>query len=69
MSIESIGFTLHIVGEILIAYTVIMVHRRVQKEHKIDERVFAVMKKEQIMAIIGVVFILIGYFLQLPSKI
>lgn len=66
---ELIGFTLDVVGKIMIAYTAIAVHYRFRKEHRIDERVFKSMKKEQFVAITGIILIVAGYFLQLPSKI
>jgi len=66
---EFLGFTLETVGKILIAYTAIAVHRRFWKEHKIDDKVFASMKIEQVLGIIGIVFIVAGYFLQVPFKI
>jgi hypothetical protein len=69
MSIEFIGFTADVVGKILVAYTAIMVHYRFWKEHKIDEVVFATMKRERLIGILGVVLIIIGYLLQIPSKI
>lgn len=69
MSAEFIGFTLDVVGKVLVSYTVIMVHYRFWKEHKIDERVFAVMKRERFIAIFGVMLIIIGYLLQIPAKL
>lgn len=69
MNIELIGFTLTSIGEIMIGFTAIMVHHRFRKEHKIDEMVFKEMKREQILGIIGIFLIIIGYFLQMPGKI
>jgi hypothetical protein len=69
MEIEFIGFTLDVVGKILVAYTTIMVHHRFWKEHKIDEAVFVTMKRERLIGILGVVLIIIGYLLQIPSKL
>lgn len=66
---ELLGFTLDVIGKIMVAYTAIAVHRRVWKEHKIDKAVFAVMKNEQIIGIIGIVLIIIGFLLQVPSKL
>lgn len=62
-----IGETLDVVGKIMIAFTVLMVHHRFRKEHKVDERVFKAMRREQIIGLVGIVFIIIGYFLRLPS--
>lgn len=66
---EFLGFTLDVIGKVMVAYTAIAVHRRVWKEHKIDKAVFTAMKSEQIIGIIGIILIVIGYLLQIPSKI
>jgi hypothetical protein len=56
-----IADTLDVVGKVMVAYTAIRVHYRVWKEHRIDERVFLAMHKEQLIAVIGIFFILGGY--------
>ena len=66
INFELTGFTLDIIGKLMLGFTVIMVHYRVRKEHKIDERVFGAMRREQVVGIIGMIFIAISYFLQLP---
>ena len=66
---ELIGFTLDLIGTVMIAYTVLSVHYRVRKEHKIDEVVFKHMRREQAAGIIGIGLIIIGFLLQLPSKL
>ena len=66
--LEIIGFTLDIVGKILIAFTAIQVHYRFFKEHKIDEKVFKEMSRERIVGIIGIILMLVGFFMQLPGK-
>jgi len=66
---ELVGRTLEVIGTVIIAYTVLSVHHRVRKEHKIDEVVFKHMKREQAVGIIGIVLIVIGYFLQIPSTL
>lgn len=65
---EILGFTLDVVGKLIIAYTAIAVHHRFRKEHRIDEKVFKTMRREQVMGVLGIVLIISGYFLQLPSK-
>jgi len=64
-----IGFTLDLIGKLLVSFTAIAVHHRFLNEHKIDRRVFASMKLEQKIGIIGIILIIAGYFLQLPGKI
>lgn len=69
MSTEFLGFTLDVIGKIMVAYTAIAVHRRFWREHKIDEFVFKAMKREQVIGIIGIILIVAGFLLQIPSKL
>ena len=62
-----IGETLDVVGKIMIAFTVLMVHHRFRKEHKVDEKVFKAMRREQVIGLVGIALIIIGYVLRLPS--
>jgi hypothetical protein len=64
-----LGYTLDVIGKILIAFTVVAVHERVRKEHKIDARVFQAMKRERKVAIWGIFLMAIGYVLQVPAKL
>ena len=64
-----IGFTIDVIGKVLIAYTAVMVHHRVWKEHKIDNKVFDEMKREKVVAFFGIFLLILGYFLQLPTKL
>ncbi|MCP6726491.1 MAG: hypothetical protein KJI69_00400 [Patescibacteria group bacterium] len=66
---ELIGFTLDIIGKVMIAFTALMVHHRFSKEHKIDEKVFSEMKREKIVGILGILFMILGFLLQLSSKL
>jgi len=66
---ELIGFTLDILGKIMVAFTALMVHHRFRKEHKVDERVFRSMRREQVIAILGIFLMVAGFFLQLPAKL
>ena len=69
MSVEFIGFTLDVVGKVMVAFTAVMVHRRFRKEHKIDEKVFRAMRREQLLGITGISLIILGFLLQVPFKI
>ena len=60
---------LDMAGTILIAYMAIRVHVVVQKEHKIDNRVFKAMKREQYLGILGIFFILAAFVLKIVSGI
>lgn len=63
--LHQVGLTFNVLGEILIGLTVLRVHWRFRKEHRVDEKVFQEMKREQVLGIIGIIFIVIGYLLQL----
>lgn len=69
MNLEFIGFTLDVIGKIMVAFTAIMVHYRFRKEHKVDERVFRSMRREHLLGIIGIALIILGFFLQAPFKL
>lgn len=69
MNLEFIGFTLDVIGKVMVAYTAIAVHRRFWREHKINDAVFKMMRLEQVIGITGIIFIIAGFFLQLPSKL
>ncbi len=58
---EIVAFTLDLIGKLLIAFTAVMVHHRVQREHKIDKKVFDEMRKERTLALIGIVLMVLGY--------
>ena len=47
-------------GEVMVGFTAIMVHHRVWKEHKIDSKVFAEMKHERRVGMLGLVLIIVG---------
>jgi rRNA processing protein Gar1 len=69
VNIEFLGFTLDVIGKVMIAYAAIKVHYRFWKERRVDEFVFKEMKREQIIGIAGIILIIIGFFLQIPSKL
>jgi len=60
---EILAETLDIVGKIMVSYTALMVHHRVRKEHKIDEKVFKDMKSEQIIGLLGILFMIAAYII------
>jgi hypothetical protein len=64
---EYIGLTLQTLGEIFIAFTVLKVHQRVLREHRIDDSVFKIIKLEQLLGVIGIIFIVVGYVLMITS--
>ena len=62
---DILGKTLDLIGKLLIGFTAIRVNHRVLHEHKIDEAVFKSMKKEQRFGILGIVFLVAGFIIQL----
>jgi rRNA processing protein Gar1 len=66
---EIVGFTLDVLGKIMVAFTAIMVHHRFRKEHKVDEKVFRSMRREQAIAVVGILLIIAGFILQFPAKL
>jgi hypothetical protein len=59
------GLTIRVLGELLIIYSVIRVHIRIVQEHKLDKKVYRSIGKEKTMAVIGIIFIIFGYFLEI----
>lgn len=66
---EIIAITFDVFGTILIAFTALRVHHHVIKEHKIDAQVFREMRQEQVIGFTGIIFLLIGYIIQLISRL
>lgn len=60
-----IGFSLSTIGDLIIAYVALSVHKHILKERKIDMDVLAYMKKERVIGYIGIALILIGYLLEI----
>lgn len=69
MVLEIIGFTLDVIGKILLGLTVYLVHARVMREGKIDKVVTKEMQKEKWLAIFGIILIILGFLMQLPAKL
>lgn len=61
----NIGLTLDTLGKVLLGITVLMVHRNIMKEHKIDVDVLRAMRREQALAVLAILLIVGGYILQL----
>jgi len=60
-----IGLTLNLVGELLLAYLVISVHKDVLKEGKIDRKVKKDIRREIALGCLAIILLAIGYFLQI----
>lgn len=66
---ELISSTFLVIGEILIAFTVIKVHQRFLKERRVDAKVFREMRKEQFVAALGIVFLIASFILKIFVRI
>jgi len=62
---EILAATLDTAGVIFIAFAALRVHHRVLYEHKMDEKVFKAMKKEQLVGVVGALLIIAGYLVKL----
>ncbi len=67
MDLFVVGATFDVVGKILIGISVLIVHKRIMNERKIDRRIIAEMKKEQAVATIGILFIVAGYLIHINN--
>lgn len=60
----NLGLTLDTLGKILLGITVLLVHKHIYRERRIDADVLRTMKKEQALSIFSILLIIIGYILQ-----
>lgn len=58
------GITLGTIGKLILGIAVLRVHIRIFEEHKIDGVVLRAIKREHIVTIIGLIFIILGYLLE-----
>lgn len=66
---ELISSTFLIIGEILIAFTVIRVHQRFLKERRVDSRVFREMRREQFVAVLGIALLIFSFILKIFVRV
>lgn len=65
MSILFWALTIGVVGKVMLAVGVIMAHSTLAHEHRVDEAVLKSFRKEHTITIIGICFIIIGYFMEI----
>lgn len=65
MNLSQVGDVIGVIGELMVAWMAIAVHHRVRHEHKIDKKVFKIMRKERTLGFIGMSLILGGLILRL----
>ena len=59
------GITIGFIGKVLLGITVIRVHAHIVHERHIDKKVITAMRKEKVFALAGVLFMIIGYLLEI----
>ncbi len=64
-----VGFSIQVLGEICLGLSVYFVHQQVAKEKKIDRHIIAEFHREKILALMGIILIVAGYLLEIPSKL
>lgn len=64
MNLNFLAKTLDVTGKLMVAYTAIAVHHRVWKDHKIDRRVISMMRLEQFFGVLGILFIIAAYLIE-----
>lgn len=58
------GMTAAVVGKMMLAYGVVLVHVKMAKERKIDEVVIRSFRTEMLITMIGIILIVFGYFME-----
>lgn len=64
----TLALLLELLGEVLIAVSVVRVHVRLLKEHRLDKDVYSTIKKEKIHVSFGVMLMLLSFILQIYLK-
>ncbi|PCI30465.1 hypothetical protein COB52_01580 [Candidatus Kaiserbacteria bacterium] len=60
-----LGLTLGLIGKVLLGTSVILVHGKITKEKRIDGIVLMEMRREQFIAFLGVLLMIVGYVLEI----
>ncbi len=64
-----IAFTCGFIGKFLLGVTVLLVHQKIEKERGIDQPVLMEMKREQVVGILGLLFIIAEYSFHMLSAL
>lgn len=64
MNLDTLGFIIHTLGELMVAFSVLIVHHRVSAERKIDIHVRQAMKWERLIVFLGIAFIIAGALIE-----
>jgi len=60
-----VGLSIGTFGKVLLGVTVIRVHSKIVKEHKLDGKVFTEMKEERLIGIWSIVLMIIGFLFEI----
>ena len=63
-----LGETLAVVGKVLVILVVLHMHHVLVKEHKIDKVVLLTYRQERILTWLGLLFIVVGYALEMIAR-
>jgi uncharacterized membrane protein YidH (DUF202 family) len=64
MNILFWGLTIGVIGKIMLAVGILIAHSGIVKEQKIDLAVLKGFKLEHTLTIIGIILIILGYFME-----
>ena len=64
-TLEIASLTFDMIGKVLIAITALLVHHNLVKERRIDIKIIKEVRLEEILGLLGIVLILIGYLLHI----
>lgn len=62
-----LGTAIKTIGELLLGLTVILVHHQIVTDHRIDKKVLNLMHREQFLAGVGMVLIVVGYTIEMVA--
>lgn len=58
------GLTIGLAGKILLVVGVLLAHTQIAHEQKIDNLVLMTFRKERLLTVLGLLFIIIGYLME-----
>lgn len=64
MNQYALGLTLSTLGEIILGTTILLVHTRLKREHKVDKQVIREITHEQALGLFAICLIIVGYLIQ-----
>lgn len=64
---NTLALTIQTIGEICVGLAVLIVHHRVLNEHKIDQKVIRTLRSEQVLGVVGILLIIVGFILHVSG--